>query len=137
MIQYTDIAADFEKSDTSANMFEMEKPPAVLAYEESYHKLCFIAASPPGSGYPVLTGRHTAVRFSQGNPHSAGVDGKMLDVTSAPFSSFVVEVKHLPNPLLYSLSSSHPRLEPTSAVLRIAMLLEGFYQGQSTTSTSH
>jgi hypothetical protein len=28
MIQYTDIAADLEKSDTSTNMFEMEKPPA-------------------------------------------------------------------------------------------------------------
>ena len=28
MSQYTDIAADFEKSDTSTNMFEMEKPPA-------------------------------------------------------------------------------------------------------------
>jgi hypothetical protein len=28
MIQYTDIAADFERSDTSANMFEMDQPRA-------------------------------------------------------------------------------------------------------------
>jgi hypothetical protein len=29
MIQYANIAADFETSDTLANMFEMEKPRAV------------------------------------------------------------------------------------------------------------
>jgi hypothetical protein len=28
MIQYTDIAADFERSDSSAKMFDMEKPRA-------------------------------------------------------------------------------------------------------------
>jgi hypothetical protein len=29
MIQYSDPPADFERSDTSANMFEVEKPRAV------------------------------------------------------------------------------------------------------------
>jgi hypothetical protein len=33
LIQYTDIAADFDRADTSVNMFEMEKPPAVPTYE--------------------------------------------------------------------------------------------------------